>query len=252
VEPGGPDHALATIRFPTLAALPRLIARIRRVFDLAADPTIIGAHLSEDPRLAPLVARRPGLRTPGAWDGFELGVRAILGQQITVVAARRLAGELTGRYGERVDTPWAEAEGLTHVFPTAAAIAAADLSHLPMPRARSRAIGSLAAALVADPRLFEPARSLDEAVARLRGLDGIGEWTAQYIAMRELREPDAFPDGDVALQKAMADPSGVRPTAKQLRAAAEAWRPWRAYAALHLWASLAPQDGVESNDRFAA
>jgi AraC family transcriptional regulator of adaptative response / DNA-3-methyladenine glycosylase II len=252
VEPGGPAHALATVRFPKLAALPRLIARIRRVFDLAADPVVIGAHLSEDPRLAPLVARRPGLRTPGAWDGFELGVRAILGQQITVAAARRLAGEIAAAYGEPVETPRAAAEGLTHVFPSAARLAAADLSHLPMPRARSRALSSLAAALVADPRLFEPARSLDDAVARLRRLDGIGEWTAQYIAMRELREPDAFPAGDVALQKAMADAAGVRPTPKQLLAAAEPWRPWRAYAALHLWASLAPQDGVPSDDRFAA
>jgi AraC family transcriptional regulator of adaptative response / DNA-3-methyladenine glycosylase II len=222
------------VRFPRLTALPRILARVRRVFDLAADPALIGEHLSRDAGLAPLVEARPGLRVPGAWDGFELAVRAVLGQQITVAAARRLAGKLAQTYGEPLPEPW-RAEGLTLAFPAPQRLAQADLSSLGMPGARARALSSLAAAAAADPALFGPRASLDEAVAKLRGLAGIGEWTAQYIAMRELREPDAFPAADVGLMRALAGPDGVRPTSAQLLARAEAWRPWRAYAALHLW-----------------
>ena len=130
-------------------------------------------------------------------------------------------------------------EELTHVFPSAERLAAADLSALPMPRARSSSLSSLAQALVADPDLFGARGSLEDAITRLRGLAGIGEWTAQYIAMRQLREPDAFPAADIGLMRAMADADGVRPSAAHLLAHAERWRPWRAYAAQHLWASEA-------------
>jgi AraC family transcriptional regulator of adaptative response / DNA-3-methyladenine glycosylase II len=213
---------------------------VRRVFDLAADPALIGAHLSQDPALAPLVAARPGLRAPGAWDGFELGVRAILGQQITVAAAVGLAGKLAARYGAALPEPVPGFPELTRVFPSAERLAAAELSGLPMPRARSAALSSLAAAAAAKPGLFEPRGSLAETIARLRALPGIGEWTAQYIAMRQGREPDAFPAADIGLMRAMADADGVRPTAAALLARAEGWRPWRAYAALHLWTSEVP------------
>jgi len=240
VQRAGVDRLSLTVHFPHLQALPAIIARIRRVFDLAADPVTIGEHLSLDPVLAPLVAARPGLRAPGAWDGFELGVRAILGQQITVPAAIVLAGKLTASYGEPRLQPVPGVPELTHGFPSAEAIAAADLSGLPMPRARSSSLVSLAAAVVADPDLFGPRGGLDEAVAKLRALPGIGEWTAQYIAMRQLREPDAFPAADIGLMRAMADADGVRPSAAQLLAHAEGWRPWRAYAAAHLWASEPP------------
>jgi AraC family transcriptional regulator of adaptative response / DNA-3-methyladenine glycosylase II len=241
VEPPDKNCLKATIRCPDLRALPAIIARARRVFDLAADPVAIGGHLSQDPVLAPLVRARPGLRVPGAWDGFELAVRAILGQQITVSAATKLAGKLAANHGDPIDDPGAPGLGLTHVFPTAKQLADADLATIGMPNARRMALSSMAAAAVADPLIFGPRRGLDEAIAQLRSLPGIGEWTAQYIAMRELREPDAFPAADIGLMRAMAASDGVRPSPAVLLAHAEQWRPWRAYAALHLWASEAHQ-----------
>ncbi len=219
----------ATIQLSGLAALPIVIGRLRRVFDLAADPAAIGAALSRDDRLRPLVAARPGLRVPGAWDGFELGVRAIVGQQVSVAAATRLAGQIAQAFGARLATPLG---GLTHAFPSPERLAGATITG--MPTARARAITTLASAAAADPRLFERAATLAGSVARLRALPGIGEWTAQYIAMRALREPDAFPAADIGLMRAMDDGAG-RPCAAELLARAEAWRPWRAYAALHLW-----------------
>jgi AraC family transcriptional regulator of adaptative response / DNA-3-methyladenine glycosylase II len=234
VQPVAGDALQATIRFPKLSALPAIIARLRRVFDLAADPSAIEAQLADDPTLATLVAARPGLRVPGAWDGFELAIRAVLGQQITVVAAIRLAGKLVAAYGE----PLAESDGvLTHVFPRPERLATADLATLGMPRSRAATLSAVATAVVADPQIFGAGTSLEESVARLRLLPGIGEWTAQYIAMRQLREPDAFPAADIGLLRAMADAEGLRPTAAELLARAEQWRPWRAYAAQHLWTS---------------
>jgi AraC family transcriptional regulator of adaptative response / DNA-3-methyladenine glycosylase II len=224
----------ATVRFAKLSALPQIIARLRRVFDLAADPDAIALQLVKDPTLAPLVAARPGLRVPGAWDGFELAVRAVLGQQITVPGAIRLAGALVARFGEKLRDP----EGaLTHVFPAPAVLAGVDPASMGMPRSRGAALLAVAAAVVADPHIFAAGRGLEEAVTQLRALPGIGEWTAQYIAMRQLREPDAFPAADIGLMRAMADSEGLRPSASELLARAETWRPWRAYAAQHLWAS---------------
>jgi len=224
----------AGIQFPQVTALSTIAGRLRRVFDLAADPVAIGAHLSADPRLAQLVAARPGLRVPGAWDGFELAVRAILGQQITVGAATKLAGKLVAAYGEPVPFEG----GLTHVFPSPERLAGLDLRRLGMPSNRANALSSLAKAFAADRRLLHNcARGLDDAILRLRALPGIGEWTAQYIAMRALREPDAFPASDIGLLRAMANGDGLRPTPMQLLTEAERWRPWRAYAVLHLWFS---------------
>jgi AraC family transcriptional regulator of adaptative response / DNA-3-methyladenine glycosylase II len=231
------DALLATIWFPNIKALPAIVARIRRVFDLDADVTAIGAHLAADPTLAHLVTARPGLRVPGAWDGFELAVRAILGQQITVVGASKLAGRIVEAHGDALDLAHAPAS-LTQVFPDAEKLARTDLAPIGMPRARAAALSALAATVVADPRLFEPGCDLDAAIARLRRVPGIGEWTANYIAMRALRESDAFPTADIGLLRALEDSSGRRPTPAQLLAKAEAWRPWRAYAAIHLWASL--------------
>ncbi len=234
VEPGE-GHALrATVRFPRLSALPAIIARLRRVFDLAADPVAIGAHLRRDPLLAPLVDARPGLRVPGAWDGFELAMRAVLGQQITVVAAARLAGRLVAAYG----TPLPVADGaLTHVFPRPEALASADLTTLGMPRSRAAALSAVAAATVADRHLFDTSNSLDDAVRRLCAIKGVGEWTAHYIALRQLREPDAFPAADIGLVRAVAERNGRRPSSSELLDRAQNWRPWRAYAAQHLWAA---------------
>jgi AraC family transcriptional regulator of adaptative response / DNA-3-methyladenine glycosylase II len=234
-RPTGDDRIAVTVHFPKLEALPAIIARVRRLFDLAADPLAIGEHLCRDVHLAPLVAARPGLRVPGAWDGFEVGVRAILGQQITVSAAIRIAGKIAAQYGEPLGEPVPGFPDLTRVFPSAKALAEADLSALPMPRARSASLSALAAAVAADPLLLGPRASLEEAITTLRRLPGIGEWTAQYIAMRELREPDAFPAADIGLMRAMADEAGIRPSAAALTVRAESWRPWRAYAAIHLW-----------------
>ena len=251
VGPGPGDTLEVEARFSRLTVLPQLIARVRRVFDLGADPAAISAHLSEDPALAPLVAARPGLRAPGAWDGFELAVRAIVGQQITVVGARNLAGRLTERFGEALPPAFA-GEGLTHVFPTAERLSQADPTTLSMPHARGRGLVGMAAAAAQTPDLFAPRGSLGEAVARLKALPGIGEWTAQYIALRQMREPDAFPHGDVGLMRALADAEGVRPSAAELAARAEAWRPWRAYAALHLWASEGLTEKTAAGRKAAA
>ncbi|WP_322741588.1 DNA-3-methyladenine glycosylase family protein [Glaciimonas soli] len=228
----------ATIRFPGLTSQPEIIARLCRVFDLAADPKMINRQLSIDPLMAKLVAARPGLRVPGAWDGFELAMRAVLGQQITVGAAVKLAGKLVAQYGEALQEPPANRPELTHVFPQPARLAAADLSTLGMPRARAATLSAVAAALLDDPHLLDARANLDESVKRLCALPGIGDWTAQYIAIRQLREPDAFPAGDVGLMQAIALHEGVKPSAKELTARAEIWRPWRAYAAQHLWTSI--------------
>ena len=249
-RPAGNDRLAVTVRIPKLQALPTIIARVRRLFDLAADPLTIGAHLSKDAYLAPLVAASPGLRVPGAWDGFEVGVRAILGQQITVTAATRIAGRIAAQYGELLDEPVPGYPTLTCVFPSAEALARADLFGLPMPRARSSSLSALAAAVAADPRLFGPRASLKEVIATLCRLPGIGEWTAQYIAMRELREPDAFPAADIGLIRAMTDDAGVRPNATALAARAERWRPWRAYAAIHLWVAEGNRAKVRSKSRI--
>lgn len=238
------DALLATIRFPRLDALPSIIARIRRVFDLAADRQAIGTQLSRDRVLAPLITERPGLRVPGAWDGFEIAVRAILGQQVSVVAATRLAGKLVEAFGAPVSLPGLPK--LTRAFPTAGRLAGADVAAIGMPRARGAAISALAAAAAADPRLFHPRATLDEAIACLRRLPGIGEWTAQYVAMRAMRESDAFPTGDIALLRALADDEGRRPEPAQMLARAESWRPWRAYAALHLWTADAARGSADA------
>jgi AraC family transcriptional regulator of adaptative response / DNA-3-methyladenine glycosylase II len=234
VEPAARHALRVCVRFPKLSALPAIIARLRRVFDLGADPLAIAAHLATDPTLEPLVRARPGLRVPGAWDGFELAMRAVLGQQITVAAAARLAGRMVAIHGERLPSP---SGPLTHVFPRPDAIAAADLASLGMPRSRAAALSAVAAAAVADPHLFDNNCGLDDAVKRLCAIRGIGEWTAHYIALRQLREPDAFPAADLGLLRAIAGREGRKHSASELLDRADAWRPWRAYAAQHLWAA---------------
>ncbi|RQO60805.1 DNA-3-methyladenine glycosylase [Pseudomonas sp. KBW05] len=233
------DWLEATVDFPHAAALPEIERRLRRMFDLDAQPQVINPQLASDPLMAQLVAARPGLRLPGTWDGLELANRAVLGQQITVAAAIRLAGKLVAQYGQPLATPHA---GITHVFPTAQVLAVADLAALGMPKARGRTLSGVAQALLDDPELFEPKASLKDGVARLVALPGIGDWTAQYIAMRQMREVDAFASGDIGLINALAALEGGPVSARQLLARAEAWRPLRAYAAQHLWASLSRGD----------
>src|SRR5581483_2912612 len=225
------------IRFPDVRALPAIVARVRRQFDLGADIETIDQHLSSDPSLAPLVAQRPGLRAPGGWDGFETAVRAVLGQQISVAAARRLAGQLVARHGRAVPKALLIHPALSHVFPTAKRLAAASSIGLAMPVARLRTLKALAEASVADAGLFRPLGGVEETVVRLRRIHGIGEWTAQYIALRAVREMDAFPVTDIGLLRGAAHMNGAKSTHASLLERAESWRPWRAYAAQHLWAA---------------
>ena len=250
VERDGSGRGLrVTIRFPRIASLATIVRRVRRIFDLSADPLAIGEDLARDPLLAPLVAQRPGLRVPGAWDGFEMAVRAMLGQQITVTAALKLAAKLVATHGEPLPPNY---DGrLTHTFPAPERMAQRDLRPLGMPAARAKALSSLAGAAAVDPSLFNPTQTLESAITKLRSLRGIGEWTAQYIAMRVLREPDAFPAADIGLMRALTPSAGGRPSASDVLARAEVWRPWRAYAAQHLWTAdaEAPQANTHANSK---
>lgn len=212
-------------------SLPRITTTAGRLFDLDTDAAAIAAHLSRDPVLRNALSGRT-VRVPGAWHPFEVSVRALLGQQVSVAAARTLAGRLVRLCGE----PLARAEGaLTHVFPSPAALAEASLEKLGLPRARAVALSTLARA-VADGSLdlaaFEGAEQL---LPALTALPGLGPWTAQYIAMRALRDPDAFPAGDLGVRRALVRPDGTLPNQRAVLDRAERWRPWRAYAAVALW-----------------
>lgn len=208
-----------------------VVARVRRMFDLDADPQAIAGVLSVHPRLRPLLRRRPGLRLPCGWEGFEVAVRAVLGQQVSVAAARTLAARLAQRFGTPLPAPCG---GLTHLFPTPSALADADLTTIGVTRARAATIRGVAQALLDGRVDFATERTLDDFVARWTTLPGIGAWTAQYIALRGLGHPDAFPAGDLVLQRALPG-DGSRLSEKALAAQADAWRPWRGYAVIHLW-----------------
>ncbi len=213
--------------------LGQLVNRVRRMFDVDADPATIMQSLRRDQRLRPLVKRWPGQRLPGAWDGFELGVRAVLGQQISVAAARPLAARIVERFG--TPHPASAAAGLGARFPPAAALADAPLESIGLTRARSATIRGLAQACV-DGRIdFSAQQTLDESVDRLCTLPGIGAWTAHYIAMRAHAHPDAFPAGDLVLRKIAG--AGTPISQREMEKLSEAWRPWRAYAVMLLWRS---------------
>jgi len=221
-------HALeARIRFGEPLSLLPIVTRLRAMFDLAADSSVIAQHFCRDPLMGPLVEKYPGLRVPGAWDGFELAVRAILGQQVSVAAASTVAGQLARRFGCRLSI--SDPDGLTHLFPDAAALA--DALPPGLPRVRAQAIRALARAVVSG-RVTLSATEEDSSAA-LACIRGIGPWTAQYVAMRVLREPDAFPGNDLVLLRAAGN--GRPLAAAELEERAERWRPWRAYAAVYLW-----------------
>jgi AraC family transcriptional regulator of adaptative response / DNA-3-methyladenine glycosylase II len=212
-----------------------LAARVRSQFDLDANPTAIEAQLAGDSLLAPRIAAAPGLRVPGAFDVFELAVRAVLGQQISVAGATTLAGRLAQRFGRPAHTPFPEAS--LH-FPLPCELTAVPVEAIAgcgLPLARARTLAALAHFADAGGLGFAPGTSLADAVARLKTVPGIGEWTAQYIALRGLRFPDAFPAGDLGLQKAASGIEDARLNEAQLLARAAAWAPWRGYAALLLW-----------------
>lgn len=233
VSHDAPGCALRVAVSPSSISHEQVIARVRSIFDLDADLERINADLARDPFMSVLVSARPALRVPGGWDPFEVAVRSIIGQQVSVERARQLNGVLVDRCGSHLP---GGPEGLRRLCPTPQQVVDADLSAMGMPGARVATLKTMAAATVENPRLFERGATLDETIARLRGLRGIGDWTAHYIAMRACREPDAFPASDIGLLRGAADAGGIRPTPAALLQRAEAWRPWRAYAAHHLWA----------------
>ncbi len=233
-------HALSVEFTHSLTpVLPALLGRLRALFDLDARPDLIARHLCRDRRLAPAVKANPGLRVPGAFNGFELGLRAILGQQVTVRAATTIAGRFVEAFGQSFATPFAE---LTRLTPSPARVARAsvdDIARHGIVGARCRSIIALARAQTSDGLRLDGGahHNPDESIGRLAELPGIGPWTAHYIAMRALRWPDAFPKEDIAVRNRL---GGV--TAKQAEALSQSWRPWRSYAVMHVW-SLEAQAG---------
>ncbi|MEO7067072.1 MAG: AlkA N-terminal domain-containing protein [Rhodanobacter sp.] len=229
----GDVHALRLqVHCPQSSQLLGVVTTLRRMFDLNANPQAIADAFQHDSLLGPLVARRPGLRLPGGWDGFEIAVRAVLGQQISVAAARTLATRTVQRWGAAIANP--PLPELDHLFPTPAALAQADLGEIGLTRARATTVRSMAQALLDGRVDFRAEQSLQEFVSRWVALPGIGDWTAQYIAMRTLSNPDAFPAADLILRReASSDATAL--TTKALILRAVAWQPWRAYAVMHLW-----------------
>lgn len=215
-----------------IASPAALASRLRRMFDLDADLPAITNHLALDPQLGRHLRNRFAPRVAGAFDSFEVAVRAILGQQVSVAAATRLAERLVVRCA-RSPEPWRD-DGLTFLFPRPRDILSADLSAMGMPGARVRSIQHLSEATEADPALLAPSGNYGADVERLKALPGIGEWTAQYIALRALGHRDAFPASDIGLLRAMSV-GGVRPSPAELTEIAEAWRPYRGHAAMLLW-----------------
>lgn len=211
-------------------ALPSILSRLRHLFDLDARPDAIAERLGADALLADAVARNPGLRVPGAFDGFELAVRAVLGQQVTVRAAATLAGRFARAFGEPVRTPHPELDRLSPGPERVAGAAVEEIASLGIIRTRARSILALADAVASGRLRLEAGAEPEATMRQLVALPGIGPWTAHYVAMRALRWSDAFPKEDVALRKSL---GGV--TAARAESLSQAWRPWRSYATLYLW-----------------
>ncbi|PJE39730.1 MAG: 3-methyladenine DNA glycosylase 2 [Pseudomonas sp.] len=233
VQPLADQHALQLHYSESLqTCLATLTARVRKMFDLDCQPQQISAHFANDTQLGPLVARNPGLRLPAAFEPFEQAVRAIVGQQVTVKAAVTITGRLVTRLGESLQ--FADATDIQRLFPTAAAIADANLDGIGMPGKRVQTLQHFAGQVASGALRLDLQNGYTAFVEQLCALPGIGPWTAEYIALRAFGEVDAFPASDLGLLKAPVwGPEGI--DAKQLKARAEAWRPWRAYAAAHLW-----------------
>lgn len=231
----GENEVRVRIRFPQTRQLYHIIDRIRSLFDLRADSVLIGEHLAKDKLLEPMVRQYPGLRVPGCWDGFEVAVRAILGQQVTVKAASTLVSRIVHRHGEAYE---AALSGLSHTFPGPSVLRTADLTGLGIVGQRMNAIQELAAKLDSGELQIDCGIDTRQFIDSVCAVKGIGEWTAHYIAMRALNDPNAFPHSDLILRRA-ADPSGETMTARQLLARSEPWQPWRAYTVILLWRNYA-------------
>jgi len=223
--------------------IPDIVRRVRRMFDLDADLSQVHAALETEPLLARGIAQHPGLRVPGGWDGFEVAVRAVLGQQVSVAAATTLARRLVQAHGQVLP---GMPEGLDRRFPDPATLADAPLEAIGLPRTRASTLRGIAKACAEGRLDFAPGQRLEDFVRRCVALPGIGPWTAHYIALRALSQPDAFPAGDLVLQQVLGA-SGTRLSERQTEARSQPWRPWRAYAVLHLWhlAASPSTDGVQ-------
>jgi AraC family transcriptional regulator of adaptative response / DNA-3-methyladenine glycosylase II len=231
------DRVTCTLRLADLRDLSSAVERCRRLLDLDADPVAIDEFLASDPLLRPSIVKRPGVRVPGHVDGFEVAVRAVVGQQISVGGARTILGRLTTQYGDGLDHVEGE---LTHVFPTAEALAEVDPEDLPMPRARGRALRAIASAVAAGDVLLDRSADRRETREALLELPGIGPWTADYISLRALGDPDVFMPTDLGVRHGLAK-LGFAGNAEQTNARAEAWRPWRSYALMHVWMTLSEE-----------
>jgi len=229
VRRAGARRAL-TLDVRIAGAMPRttITARVRRMFDLDADPGAVAKHLGTDPLLGPPLRAHPGIRTPGAWDPFELAVRAVVGQQISVRAATTVAGRIAHAFGSPVE----DEGGLSRLFPAAEQLADAPLERTGVMPARAETIRALARAVIEGRVSLKGGPNGHAAARALMALPGIGPWTASYIAMRAFGESDAFPSGDLVLRRAAGGCS-----ARELEAVSQAWRPWRSYAVMLLWQS---------------
>ncbi|MGH3504767.1 MAG: DNA-3-methyladenine glycosylase family protein, partial [Nocardioidaceae bacterium] len=225
-----------SLRLSDLRDLASAVERCRRLFDLDADPAAVDEYLGADSTIGPWVRKRPGIRVPGHVDGFEIAVRAVIGQQVSVSGARTVAARLTREYGDTVSAP----DPLTHLFPTPDALAAADPESLPMPRARGRALVRLSAAVAQGDVVLDRSADRREVRETLLALPGIGPWTADYIALRALGDPDAFLPTDLGVRNGLARMGADGAPASR----AERWRPWRSYALMHVWAAASDHDGT--------
>jgi AraC family transcriptional regulator, regulatory protein of adaptative response / DNA-3-methyladenine glycosylase II len=233
LTPGGASVA-CRLHLDDVADVQAAVQRCRRLLDLDADPEAIEAQFGGDAVLGPLVRKRPGLRSPGHPDGVELLTRAVLGQQVSVKGARTLASRLVAATGEPLTVP---IEGITHTFPTAAAIAARAPTDFSMPAARARALINACRQMAAGDLVLDAGSDRDEAFRALVALPGIGPWTAGYVVMRALGDPDVFLPTDIGVRNALVG-LGIDSSPKAAAQLAESWRPWRSYALHHLWASL--------------
>ncbi len=234
--PGDPSALALHLQGVPAGKLQTTVRRVRRMFDLDAEPARIASVLSAEPALRPLLGQRPGLRLVSGWDGFEIAVRAVIGQQISVAAARTITGRLLARHGQPL--PGDAPGGFSRLFPDAAALAAADLSGLGLTGRRIATVQAMATALAGDRLALSADAGLERFITDWTTLPGIGDWTANYIALRALAHPDAFPAGDLVLRQQLGGVDTVL-SGTAARQQAETWRPWRGYAVIHLWRQAA-------------
>jgi AraC family transcriptional regulator of adaptative response / DNA-3-methyladenine glycosylase II len=231
------SHLELTLQISGTENLMNIVQRIRRIFDLEADPLFIFNHLKKDPVLSPIISSFPGFRVPGGWDNFEIAIRTIIGQQVSIRAANTITGRLVQRYGTPINNSFIP--GITHLFPTPEILATADLAGIGLPAKRAGTIQVLAAKIANKEIVLEGIVNTEAIKIQLMKIPGIGQWTTEYIAMRALREPDAFPAADLALKRELNEMSQQAEYISRDINRPDIWRPWRAYAAIVLWRKYA-------------